>query len=178
MRRTVVAVAAVVWTAALSCGIARGADRTPLLRVPRIKTPPKVDGELGRDEYAGFAAVTAMVHWKPQRVIPMVQQVVWYLAYDEENLYLAMDSPSPEGTWPVARVRPEDALERSIDYPLLHDDHVEIQFGTYGRHKASLGGYGFYKIIVNARAAVSDLHWYNGTAGSEELWEYGGQTAC
>ena len=41
-----------------------------------------------------------------------MQQVIWYLAYDGENLYLAMDSPNPPGTWPRARVKPEDALER------------------------------------------------------------------
>jgi len=159
-------------------GAAGARAEPPLLRVPRIARPPAIDGEIGEEEYREFAAITGMVHYKPQRVIPGVQQVVWYLGYDQGNLYLAMDSPCPEGTWPVARVRPEDALEQSIDYPLLHDDHVEIQFGTYGRDKASLGGYGFYKILANARGALSDKHWHNGTPGSEELWEYGGDIAC
>lgn len=39
-------------------------------------------------------------------------------------------------------------------------------------------GKGFYKVMVNPKGTVCDQHFYNGTAGTEELWSLGGPVAC
>jgi hypothetical protein len=159
-------------------GALAGDSPTPLLRVPKVKTPPVIDGRITPPEYRGMAALTGMVRLKPNMVCPQVQQVTWYLGYDNEFLYLAMRSPNPPGSWPRANIKPEDAENYPINRALLEDDHVEIQIGTFGRGKAGLNGYGFFKVIVNPRGALTDTHYLNGTAGSEDLWDYGGDTRC
>jgi hypothetical protein len=150
----------------------------PSLRVPKIKTPPLIDGKITQEEYREFASFTGLVRCKPKMVVPVMQQVIWYLGYDNEYLYLAMISPNPESSWPLANIKPEDALDFPIDRALLNDDHVEIELGVFGRKKSPMGGYGFFKLIINPRGAMTDRHWFNGTPGSEDLWNYGGETKC
>ncbi len=154
------------------------AGSPPTMCVPKIKNPPVIDGNITPEEYKEFSAISGVVRLKPNMVVPVVQQVVWYLGYDKDYLYMAMVSPNPEGAWPLADIKPEDALDFPIDRALLNDDHVEIEFGVHGRKKSPLGGYGFFKLIINPRGAMTDRHWFNGTPGSEDLWDYGGETKC
>jgi hypothetical protein len=52
--------------------------------------------------------------------VPQIQQVQWYLGYDDKFIYLAMRSPHPEGIYPVARVK-EDALVSGAPAVLFED---------------------------------------------------------
>lgn len=147
----------------------------PVLRVPKLAAPPTIDGTLAADEWAGAACFTGLAATGgvgPFTLVPEVQQVVWHIGFDDRFLYLAMHSPHQKGTYPVARVKQNDSMG------VLFEDHVEIQICPFERGRATRPGAGFYKIMVNPKAAMIDQHLYNGTIGTEELWSTGGETKC
>ncbi len=160
----------------LLCHYATAAEfNYPVLRVPKLSRPPTIDGKIQLGEWAAAAAVTGFSAGGPgstESLVPEVQQVVWYLGYDDTYLYLAMRSPNPKGTYPVARVKEDD------DIGVLFEDHVEIQLCPFDRDKATRPGVGFFKMMVNPKAAMIDQYLFNGTPGTEELWSTGGETKC
>ena len=177
--------AALIGLVILSTHCALTADKDgfihPVMRVPKLAAPPNIDGKINPKEWARAAAFTGVTaegsvggHGS---LVPEIQQVQWYLGYDNKFLYLAMRSPHPKGTYPVARVKENDLV---VGHPLvLFEDHVEIQILTHGRREqATTQGKGFYKIMVNPKAAIMDQYLYNGTVGTEELWSMGGPAKC
>ncbi|MBT3375599.1 MAG: hypothetical protein HN742_38690 [Lentisphaerae bacterium] len=168
----------------LTCSGTRGAGDSdfthPVMRVPRI-TAPTIDGRIGEEEWGRAGAFTGVTaegsvggHGS---LVPEIQQVQWYLGYDDTFLYLAMRSPHPKGTYPVARVKENDLVERHA--PILFEDHVEVQILSHGRRDlATKQGKGFYKIMANAKSAYIDEYLYNGTIGTEQLWSMGGPVKC
>jgi len=148
---------------------------TPVLRVAKLAKPPVIDGRIDRDEWASAAAFTALAATGgvgPYTLVPEMQQVVWYIGFDDRFLYLAMFSPHKKGTYPVARVKENDTTD------LLFEDHVEIQICPFERKDATRPGKGFFKVMVNPKGAMIDQHLYNGTVGTEELWSIGGEARC
>ncbi len=147
----------------------------PVLRVPKLTKPPVIDGKIEPGEWEKASAITGFAAGGPgstESLVPEVQQVVWYLGYDDTYLYLAMRSPHPRGTYPVARVKEDDNIG------VLFEDHVEIQICPFERDKATRPGVGFFKIMVNPKGAMIDQYLFNGTPGTEELWSTGGETKC
>ncbi|MCM8770224.1 MAG: DUF6067 family protein, partial [Candidatus Omnitrophica bacterium] len=147
----------------------------PILKVPKMTKPPVIDGKIQPGEWSQAAAITGFAAGGPgstESLVPEVQQVAWFLGYDDTYLYLAMRSPNPKGTYPVARVKDDD------DIGVLFEDHVEIQICPFDRDKATRPGVGFFKMMVNPKAAMIDQYLFNGTPGTEELWSTGGETKC
>lgn len=149
----------------------------PLLRVPKMRTAPRIDGKLEPGEWRGAAGISALVSACPAggatpTIAPPIQQVTFYLGYDDKYLYLAMHSPHKEGTYPQARCKRDD------DMAVLFEDHIEFQISKHGRELAMTPGFGFYKMMVNPRGAMIDQWHRNGTVGSEDLWSTGGKTRC
>ncbi len=159
---------------------ARGAGpettyRYPLGTVPYVGgSPPTIDGPIQPQEYQHFAAITGMVSFGSgsaalKTLVPQFQQVVWYIGYDDQYLYLAMHSPNPPGGWPLAKAKGRDPGNA-----ILWDDHVEIQIAR-DRDRATFPGVGFYKLMANAKDSLDDQWYYNGTPGTESAWSYGGR---
>jgi hypothetical protein len=145
----------------------------PELRVAKFAAAPVIDGKIGASEWAGAAAFTGVAAVGagvgPYTMVPQVQQVVWRIGYDNDTIYLAMHSPHPKGSFPVVKVKtPDDS------YPMLWDDHTEIQFCSHDPKLANTPPYGFFKIMTNAKDVVADAHYNNGTPGTEDRWDYGG----
>lgn len=151
--------------------------RFPRAIVPFVgKSPPKIDGHIHENEYKNLSAISGMVTWGGaggglKTIVPRIQQVVWYLGYDDKNLYIAMDSPNPPGVWPLARTKRDDSGR------ILWDDHTEIQIAKR-RDKATFPGHGFYKIMANARGYCTDEWFHNGTPGTEREWSISGPLEC
>lgn len=150
----------------------------PKLRVPKLTAPPTLDGKLVPGEWQGAAGISALVSacaagGATPTIAPPIQQVTFYLGYDDKYLYLAMHSPHQEGTYPQARCKVNDYL-----WGVLSEDHIEFQINKNTRAEAGTPGFGFYKMLVNPRGAMTDQWLNNGTVGSEELWSTGGQTRC
>ncbi|MCM8757260.1 MAG: hypothetical protein NC823_02130, partial [Candidatus Omnitrophica bacterium] len=146
----------------------------PLLRVPVMSQPPKIDGKLEKNEW-DQAAVFTGVCGNPlgkEFLLPEAQQVLWYLGFHQDTLYIGLHSLHPKGTYPAGRVKQHD------DPDVLWGDHVEIQILTQAREDAGKPGKGFYKMVVNALGAMHDSHYFNGTPGTEDLWSTGGEVKC
>ncbi len=150
----------------------------PSLRCPKMRTAPVIDGKLSPGEWQGDAGISALISacaagGATPTIAPPIQQVTFYMGYDDKYLYLAMHSPHKEGTYPQARCKTNDYL-----WGVLSEDHIEFQINKNTRAQASTPGFGFYKMLVNPRGAMTDQWLNNGTVGSEELWSTGGQTKC
>ncbi len=179
--RTAVAALVISASSLMAQNAADTGFKHPVMRVPKLSAPPTLDGKINADEWGFASAFTGVTaegcvggHGS---MVPEVQQVQWFLGYDDKYLYLAMRSPHPKGTYPVARVKEDDLV---IGHPaVLFEDHVEVQILTHGRRDlATTQGHGFYKIMANAKGAVVDEFHYNGTDGSELLWSMGGPVKC
>jgi hypothetical protein len=151
----------------------------PTLTVPKLSVKPTLDGKIEPGEWKDAAAVTGvgtgglLMGAKGLSMVPEVQQVIWYLGFDDNNLYLAMRSPHKKGTYPYATVKENDNMA------VLFEDHVEIQILPHTqRELAGKAGKGFFKIMVNPFGTFIDQHLYNGTVGTEEVWSTGGITKC
>ncbi|MCL1856809.1 MAG: hypothetical protein FWF84_04100, partial [Kiritimatiellaeota bacterium] len=170
VRRLALMVAGVV----LAAGMAEANPDVPLLRVPKLRTAPVIDGVLSAGEWQGAAAVSALVSYgsPTPTIAPPIQQATFYVGYDDKHLYIAMHSPHKEGTYPQARVKEDNSMM------VLYEDHVEIEICKNTREQATIPGYGFYKIMTNPRGATIDQWMYNGTIGTEELWSIGGDVKC
>jgi hypothetical protein len=144
----------------------------PTLAIPKVTKAPVLDGKLEPGEWNGAASFTGVANYLLGGIVPNVQQVSFYLTYDDKYLYMAMHSPLPKGTYPTSRIK------RNDDEGVIFEDHIEFQILKHDRSKATLPGYGFYKVMANARGATADKWWYNGTDASEHLWNSGGVTKC
>ncbi|MCM8804391.1 MAG: DUF6067 family protein [Candidatus Omnitrophica bacterium] len=151
-----------------------------LLRIPKFEKVPDIDGVIKEGEWEQGASFTGVCTWaaegapgQPPTIVPEIQQVIWYLGYDDDYLYIGMTSPHPEGTVLKANVKKNDE-----GYLILFEDHTEIQISPYGRKEAVIPGYGFYKIMVNPRGYYSDQWFYNGTPGTEDAWTSGAEVKC
>lgn len=151
--------------------------RFPKAIVPYVAdAPPKIDGIIEPAEYRRLAAITGMVTWGGaggglKTVVPKMQQVVWYLGYDDQYFYISMHSPNPPGIWPLARTKQND------NGSILWDDHTEIQISKE-RARATFPGVGFYKVMANGRGFFTDEWFYNGTPGTEGEWSIAGPLKC
>ncbi len=145
----------------------------PIWRIAKLAKPPVIDGVIRPEEFAGVPAITGMVTWgNDKSIVADMQEVVWYVGYDDNNLYIAMHSPHPKGTWPKARVKEWDNDD------MLWDDHTEIQIATQGRQNIASPGKGFYKIMNNPNGFLCDTWYSNGTPGTEKDWSIGGEYKC
>ncbi len=171
---TAISVAALL---ALSGGAfaAPTAAAPPSITVTRLARAPVVDGKLAPGEWDGATALTGHINCAPGSEGCLViekQDVTWYIGYDDQFLYIAMDNPLRPGTWPRAQAKAFD------DQNLLWDDHVEVTFSPHSRTDAVREGWGFYKVIGNAKGFFSDEHFFNGTPGTEKIWSIGGDYKC
>ena len=102
--------------------------KTPILRVPKLARPPVIDGKLDPEQWKGAAAVTAFPNLGSGMSLPQFLQPVWYVAYDDNNFYLAFHYPVyPQGTLrAVGKTQPE-AQEQVAGKLIRWDDHSEIE---------------------------------------------------
>jgi hypothetical protein len=142
----------------------------PTWTISKMSKSPVIDGVINADEYADASMITGMVTYQAggHSLVAQMQDVSWWVGYDDKYLYISMRSPQRPGTWPRAQAKTHDSGD------ILWDDHVEIQIATKGRENAAKEGYGFYKIIANARGNYRDEFIHNGTPGSETLWSTAG----
>jgi hypothetical protein len=146
----------------------------PKLRVPKLKTPPTIDGTLTPGEWQGAAGISALVvaGGASSTIAAPNQQVSFYMGYDDKYLYLAMRSPHKGGAYPQARCKTAD------DMAVLFEDHIEFQINKNTRAQANTNGFGFYKMMVNPRGAMIDQWINSGIVGAEDLWSTGGKIKC
>jgi hypothetical protein len=144
----------------------------PTLTIPELKSAPVIDGSLSDSAWEGAAMYPGCISLQGF-IIPEIRHTVWLIGYKGDRLYIGMKAPHPHGSYPSANIKTNDDNR-------LHrlDDHTEIQISPHGRKLATVPGNGFFKIMTNAFGAIHDLHYFNGTPGSENLWSIGGDCKC
>lgn len=130
-----------------------------ILRVPKFVKPPLIDGKITPEEWKGAAAITGFnSHFAGNLSLPQKLQPLWYIAYDDDNLYLAMHCPVyPEKTL-KAIGRSKTEIEVNMHLKSLVGNgsaRTEIQFCTQGRAN---GLFGFYKFMANPMDLMSDQY--------------------
>ena len=85
-------------------------------RVTRISTPPDIDGRIGDAEWAGAARISDLHEVEPVEFITPTERTVWYVAYDDNNLYIAAHAYDSEPDEIVAQVLRQGGEIRFDDY--------------------------------------------------------------
>jgi hypothetical protein len=144
-----------------SSGAANKVD-TPILRVPFLKTPPRIDGIMSPGEWDDASALSGF--WYDfgfgsfRHMAPPQTQLQVYSGYDKEYLYFCWSSPIyPVDSWLKARGRFPDTLMHPL-YGMLFDDHTELEIRpledlTEGFNR------GLLRWDVNPIGTVTDWHW-------------------
>jgi len=135
---------------------------TPILRIPKLDTPPTIDGPMKEGEWQGASALSGFWYDFAQAkflyLAPDETQVEVYGAYDDENLYLAYRSPVyPQGSWLKARGRYPDTTHHPR-YGLIWDDHVELEIRPFPDNTKGFE-LGLFKWFVNPTGTIADQYW-------------------
>ena len=64
--------------------------RRPTVTLPRVQTPPSLDGSLDDVPWRNAARITQFVQQRPLEGVPATEQTDVYLAYDSQHLYVGI----------------------------------------------------------------------------------------
>ena len=158
----------------LSSGVwaADALPKTPVLHVPFLEKAPVIDGRIDAAEWAGAARITGFMTYGESVMVPAMLQPVWWIAWDDQNLYFAQTLPLyPKGTIVATEKRSDNGgANAGVGNALLFGDHIEIQLATVARRIDVLDDH-FYKLVINPYGAMEDARRRHtvGWAGLE--WE-------
>lgn len=123
-------------------------NQKPTLSIPRIYTAIEIDGNLDDEAWKNAARATNFSENFPgERTEPPVDTEAW-IAYDDENLYIAFVAQDDDPSSIRASLCDRDRI--------FQDDFVGIMLDTYG--SASWA----YELFVNPLGVQGDLRWSNG----------------
>ncbi len=162
---------AVLAAFAFCCCLA--APAAPVMRIPKMKKPPVIDGVIGKGEWADASEVTGFQNYHYKDLYPETLNTNWYLGYDDQCLYMAMYRTIPKEI--VFKADCKTAEFNDLENMLLFGDHAEIQVTPHSAARALQQGFGFYKLTANVYGIFADTWYYNGMPGFEPLWNSGCQ---
>ncbi len=113
---------------------APSSPETPVLRIPRVLRPPRLEDFLvGLPREAGMR-ITGFLQYEPADGLPASHETVAYLSYDSENLYVVFVCQDEAGKIRARLSRRED---------IQSDDHVLVNLDTFHDHRRA------YNFICN-----------------------------
>lgn len=133
--------------------------------VPRTTAPPTIDGTIRPDEWATAAEFNAQVSqgWGVSGHHLYPRSVTWYLAWDDENLYLA------SRTALLPNERPKRTARTNVGSSLMSDDTLELWLDPKGRNAGEqLASY--FQTMVNALGITYFCRLYPQVGGRTEDW--------
>ena len=154
-RRTTIG-AALVGLTLMGAASKERATPPPLLAVPTIPRPPKIDGRILEGEWwyaaktTGFIGLADGIAAEPQTTV--------YIGHDSQRLYLAFECP-------LASERSPNVSETGRDGRVWADDSFELLLLPPGREPQQ-----FYHFIGNSAGAFYDAHARNKKWNGQ--WEY------
>ncbi len=138
-------------------------EKVPVLNVPKMKTPPKIDGVIDPDEWRESVKVMGMVstsslHYKDR---PVSFRVAW----DENHLYIAAVSDILPGhrLWRQRRDR--------FTTGVVYDDSYEFGVFMHDRNKLPEEVSSFQKIIINSLGAGEYMKIYPSIGQNMYNWQ-------
>lgn len=154
----------------------------PVLHIPFLGKAPQIDGKATPEKWAGAARVTGFSSYSHRMLMPQVLQPTWWIAFDEQNLYLVSSWPLyPAGSLNARNKRGDEGGSNpsATGFPegLLGDDHVEIEISPWEDPNMALTRH-FFKWMVNPYAAVVDQRREDAVGWDGFEWESGAKVAC
>ena len=123
-------------------------DEVPQLAVPRMSSPPKIDGSIGEAEWREAAAISGVVSLKKNQLVP--RPTTFYLAWDEGHLYLAYRVYLRSNYKPRVRGRAPTMAK-------VYDDGAELVVKPMGQNVPATNKRTAYKFFLNAMGYAGDL---------------------
>ncbi len=165
-RRAAGALLLAAWCA--SCGSAGAAggpeEGPPDLAIPRMSRAPVVDGIIDPGtEWAEAALVSGVTHAGGQRPVQPRQTRFW-IAWDEEHLFLAARSELREGERLATAYRITDTQMA------VFDDTYELGFDTRGRSTPPGEDERCYKMTINFFNIIGAMKSLPGIGGFDYTW--------
>lgn len=133
--------------------------------LPKMTTPPVIDGVIHPDEWSGAAEFNAQVSqgWGTGARNFYPRQVIWYLGWDAGNIYLASRTPLFENE------RPRRQARSSVGSDLMMDDTLEMWIDPHGRN----GGKelpSYYQTMVNALGVTYFARLFPSVGAKTDSW--------
>ena len=129
-----------------------------MVRAPRLKHHPRIDGVLTEPAWEDVAPLTAFYQciWK-RRGRPAEGKTVVYVGYLEDRLYVGVKGYEPS-TEDLA------AFFTQRDTEVWNDDCVEIFLDTNLDHQT------YYQIIVNSLGTITDVYFDGEKRFGDRAW--------
>ncbi|MEK7721762.1 MAG: aminoacetone oxidase family FAD-binding enzyme, partial [Elusimicrobiota bacterium] len=124
----------------------------PVLDIPRLDTPPYIDGILDEPIWQKAAKTTDFMQFAPKEGVPITEETTAYIGYDSHNLYIAFYARDSEPQKIRAHLSPRDQL--------FGDDWVGIILDTFGDQRRA------YEFIQNPLGIQLDIF---SSAGNEDV---------
>jgi len=148
----------------------------PLVDIPRLKVPPKLDGVVNENEWAGSASLDDfMVPASTNRAVPATK---CRIGFDDRNLYIAFRCEVVPGTAPQAKIKKHDGSvwsDDSIEFFIWPDGAksfyaqlVANSIGTRFDQKCFFDPVRYYK--TDADGISWNPSWATATAREKDAW--------
>lgn len=138
--------------AAFLVGLAHGApvpkDKIPAFAIPRMATPPRIDGTIDPTEWREAVAVSGVANQGNNVLHP--RPTTYFLAWDKDHLYLACRTYLMKGYKP--RV-----AGRGPDQAGVFDDTMELHFQPLGKNVPTGRTESSYKFFINCLGFGGDF---------------------
>ena len=147
----------------------------PRITIARVKTPPAIDGVMGRDEWAACSAFCGYRNYVTRRLDS--EDVTTFCGYDDRNLYFAFLVPMRPGQELNARTTRHDGpvyKEDGVEAILLPQGETDIRqvcvnaIGTVFDRIGSDASWNGQLQVKTGRGAAADLP--EGVTGMEAFW--------
>ncbi len=139
-----------------------GWQRDTRFVVPKLAKPPVIDGHIDLGEWAGAAEFNAQVSQWGHNLY--ARQNIWYLGWDEGNLYLASRTPL------AVNERPRRNARTLVGTAVMSDDTLEVWLDPKGRNAGNeLASY--FQSMVNALGITYFARLYPQVGAKSDNWD-------
>lgn len=143
-----VVAAAVILCAGAAPGRKLPREHIPQFTIPRMKSPPTIDGEIGEKEWRESVAIGGPVNQANNILIP--RPTTFYLAWDAGHFYMAVR------TYIRPNYKPRIRDGRSDGQAYVFDDGLELHFKPKGQNVPAENKKNSYKLFLNCLGHIGD----------------------
>ncbi|MCM8757273.1 MAG: carbohydrate-binding family 9-like protein [Candidatus Omnitrophica bacterium] len=141
----------------------------PFLVIPSCRKTPVIDGKLTEGEWQ-FATALTLVETVGSRNVRL-EQPVFYVCRDKENIYIAMDSLASNTNTIVASCVMRDHLS------IIGDDCLEIMLAPGSGKDIEQFDFPVFYFAINALGTLWDCKFIPNSAETHNSWESGAEIA-
>jgi len=124
-------------------------DEVPVIAIPRITTPPTIDGNIDSVEWREAVAISGVANQSDNMLVP--RPTTYYLAWDPGHFYLAFRTYIRPGYKPTI---PEG---RSPGLASVFDDTAELVCKPMGKNVPVNNQQAAYKFMLNCLGMTGDM---------------------